>query len=123
MKRHAKFIVLTAVSAVLAVTAVLCANPLRRSDASVRAYLLRQVPPGSSIDTLRAVAQHEDWKIENTWSRGPHSGWGGIDGATVAWIYLGGYWSALRTDLDSFWAFDDRGKLIDVRLRRMTDAI
>jgi len=88
----------------------------------VHAYLLKQVPRGSNLDTLLAVAKREGWKVNNTWARGPHSDWGGIDGATVAWIDLGGYKSLFHTDLDSFWAFDESDKLTDVRIRRMTDS-
>jgi hypothetical protein len=43
--------------------------------------------------------------------------------STVVWIYLGGYWNFFRTDLDSFWAFDEAGRLIDVKTRRMSDAL
>jgi hypothetical protein len=123
MKRSTKLAALATVVVAVAAISVLLLNPLRRSDASVHAYLLKQVPPGSTLDALRSVAQREGWVIKNTWGHGPHSDWGGIDGATVAWIYLGGYWNLLRTDLDSFWAFDEHGKLIDVRIRRMTDSI
>ncbi len=115
------FLVVAVITAVA--TSILMLNPLRRSDAGVHSYLLQQVPPGSNLDMLRSVAQREGWRINNTWPRGPHSDWGGIDGATVAWIYLGGYWSPFRTDLDSFWAIDENGKLVDVRIRRMTDSI
>jgi hypothetical protein len=123
MKRFAKLAALTATAVIVVAASVLLLNPLRRSDASVHAYLLQQVPAGSTLEALQRVAKREGWRINNTWSRGPHSDWGGIDGATVAWIYLGGYWNLFRTDLDSFWAFDERGKLIDVRIRRMTDAL
>jgi hypothetical protein len=123
VKRPVKLAALGTIVVIAAVASIWLLNPLRRSDASVHAYLLEQVPPGSTLDTLRSVAQREGWRINNTWPRGPHSDWGGIDGDTVAWIYLGGYWNLFRTDLDSFWAFDDSGKLVDVRIRRMTDAM
>jgi hypothetical protein len=125
VKRIAKFAALASILTVIAVASVasvVLSNPLRRSETSVHAYLLERVPPGSTLDTLRDVSAHQGWRINSTWERGLHSDWGGIDGATVAWIYLGGYRNLFRRDLDSFWAFDEHGKLIDVRVRRMTDA-
>jgi hypothetical protein len=91
------------------------------SDDSVHSYALAKVPLGSTLGALREAAQREGWRINSTWTRGPHSDWGGIDGATVVWIDLGGYRNLFRTDLDSFWAFDEQGRLVDVRIRRMTD--
>jgi hypothetical protein len=102
--------------------ALLASNPLRRSDDSIHRWLLKNVPIGSDLATLQAVAKRKGWRINGTWQgHQPHSDWGGIDGDTVAWIYLGGYRSVLVTDIDSFWAFDEGGKLLDVHTRRMTD--
>jgi hypothetical protein len=123
LKRPAKLAAFAAIAITAAATLAFVLNPLRGSDASVHAYLLDRVPPGSTLETLQGVAQREGWRVNGTWQRGPDSDWGGIDGATVAWIYLGGYWNVFRTDLDSFWAFDEQGRLLDVRIRRMTDAI
>ena len=123
MTRIAKFAALASILAMVAVAWVIFSNPLRRSDTSVHAYLLARVPQGSTLDALRDVSAHQGWRINSTWERGLHSDWGGIDGATVAWIHLGGYRNLFRTDLDSFWAFDEQGKLVDVRIRRMTDAL
>jgi len=106
----------------VASVALLASNPLRRSDDAVHRWLLTNVPIGSDLATLQAVAKREGWRIKGTWpGHQPHSDWGGIDGDTVAWIYLGGYRNVLSTDVDSFWAFDGSGKLLDVRTRRMTD--
>jgi hypothetical protein len=82
------------------------------------------VPVGSDLATLKQTAQRNGWGVNNVWAgHTPHSDWGGIDGDTVAWIDLGGYWNLFHTDLDSFWAFDARGKLVDVHIRRMTDSL
>ena len=99
-------------------------NPLLLPDYGVHKWLLWEVPPGATVEDLKRVAQARGWKINNSW-RGdlPGANWGGISGATVVWIYLGGYRILFRTDLDSFWAFDSSGRLIDVRTRRMTDAL
>jgi hypothetical protein len=97
-------------------------EPLRRSDSSVHDWLLSAVPVGSSRDQLLAVAKTKQWKVQGTWTgHQPNSDWG-IDGATVVEVYLGGYRNILSVDLDSFWAFDEKGALIDVRVRRDIDA-
>jgi hypothetical protein len=102
----------------------LASNPLRGSDEAVQAWLLDAVPIGSSIEDLEMVAELEGWRINSKWDGGtPHSNWGGVEGDKVVWIYLGGYQSVFRTDLDSFWAFDDSAGLTDVTTRRMTDAL
>lgn len=123
VKRTALVIGILAAASAVVLAAVLWTNPLRRNDASVHAYLLELVPAGSRPSALHEVARREGWTVKGSWSRGPGSDWGGIDGATVVWVGLGGYWNVFRTDLDSFWAFDERGRLVDVRVRRMTDGL
>lgn len=110
--------------AAMAVAAVFLVNPLRMPDAALHAWLLKTVPVGSNLETLQAAVKRNGWRLNGTWQgHRPKSDWGGIDGDTVAWVYLGGYRSILRTDIDSFWAFDDHGKLMDVHTRRTADAL
>ena len=98
-------------------------NPLRWPQPAVHAWLLWKVPVGSSEKQLDQIASVTGWHVNGTWpGRRPHSDWGGIDGATIVWVYLGGYRTILRADLDSFWAFDEHGRLVDVRIRRTIDA-
>lgn len=109
---------------IISTSVALLSNPLRRSDENVRAWLLESVPVGSAEDHLMAVATQKGWRVNSVWDGyRPHSDWGGIDGARIAWVYLGGYRNIFCTDLDSFWAFDESGRLIDVKTRRMTDAL
>ena len=80
----------------------------------------------SSIDHLMSVSNQRGWRVNGMWQGNQpqfHSDWVGIDGANVVWVYLGGYWSVFRTDLDAFWVFDEAGHLVDVKTRRMTDAL
>jgi hypothetical protein len=94
------------------------ANPLRWPEPAVHAWLLWKVPTGSTEKELYKGASTAGWRVNSAWpGHQPRSDWGGIDGATVVWVYLGNYRTILRTDLDSFWAFDERGRLVDVRIR------
>ena len=44
-------------------TLVVVTDPLRRSDADIREWLLKKTPIGSSFEEVRAVAIRDDWKI------------------------------------------------------------
>ncbi|BBA31989.1 hypothetical protein sS8_0019 [Methylocaldum marinum] len=126
MKRWQKLSLSISVLGTLAISIVVLSNPLRRSDDAVQSWLLSRVPVGSEIDLLMSAAQENDWRVNGVWEGNrpeSHTDWGGIDGATVVWIYLGGYRNVFRTDLDSFWAFDEAGQLVAVKTRRMTDAL
>ena len=92
----------TALTLAVAVALLFPANPLRRSDESLRRYLLQKVPMGSSLETLQAVATREGWKFDGTSKFLPP----GEKEMTVAWVVLGEYESR---EVDSHWAFDDRG--------------
>ncbi len=112
--------------ALVGIVSVILSDPLRRSNDAVQSWLLTQVPVGSNIEQLMSAADQRDWRVNGSWDGNQpqlHSDWGGIDGAKVVWIYVGGYRSVFRTDLDSFWAFDESGRLIGVKIRRMTDAL
>ena len=123
MKRIYRILGVVAVIAVGMTVALYASNPLRRSDDSVREWLLEKVPIGSDIGTLRSVAEREGWRVNGEWSgHQPHADWGGVDGDTVVWIYLGGYRNVFRVDFDSFWAFDENDELTAIATRRMVDA-
>ena len=124
MKRVGLSAAAVLVLVVAAIMFALASNPLRGSDNARRAWLLELVPMGSSIEGLERVAQLKGWQIDSKWDGGtPHSNWGGVEGDKVVWIYLGGYHNIFRTDIDSFWAFDESTGLTDLTTRRMTDAL
>ncbi len=125
MKSRRRWYVLVAAGVFAATGVVVTAtHPLwYLSDSGVRSWLMRKVPVGSSLDELKAAAKVEGWRLTNTWSGdAPHADWGGISGATVAWVHLGGRRLVLRRDFDSFWAFDEKDRLVDVRVRRTVNA-
>src|ERR1700687_2561383 len=57
------FILALCVFGIGARTFVVVTDPLRRSDAEVREWLLKKTPLGSSFEQVRAVAIRNDWKI------------------------------------------------------------
>jgi hypothetical protein len=120
MKRSWKIAWLTISFVVVAIAIVMLLNPLRLPDKALHRWLLMTVPIGSDIEHLQKVAQEQEWRINSMWDGNrPHSDWGGIDGAKIVFVYLGGYGNHFKTNLDSFWAFDEAGHLIDVKVRRL----
>ena len=106
------------------------ANPLRRSNNGIHSWLLKKIPRGSSESHFLTIAKAEGWEVsENGW-HGPVmdiKGWGGFDpdtplyGHTYYHAHLGHYFSGLRVDISTIWAFDDKGNFVDVRIRREID--
>lgn len=104
------------------------ANPLRRTEPQIEAWLLRLAPPGTSHSQVLELIESRKWEIEASWyvktlvDRDPD--YPGVEGTQVVHIDLGGYrgfpW---HVDVDCFWGFDDDEKLIDVNVRRMADSL
>jgi hypothetical protein len=97
----------------------------RGTERGIAIRLLHNVPPGTSRKAFLMEARRRGWKVEGSWEGNKpdeHTNWGGIDGAHVVWVYLGGYSLILRTDIDSFWAFDEHDRLKGVAVRKMVDA-
>jgi hypothetical protein len=120
-----KKLTLTGISITVAVIVfLLLSNPLRQSDEAIETWLLKSVPIGANLNQLEIVAKQQGWKINSMWDENkPNSDWGGVDGAKVVWVYIGGYHTFFKTDIDSFWAFDESGHLASLKIRRMTDAL
>ncbi len=100
----------------------------------VKPWLLHHVPTGSSVGDLRAEVASENWKVRGDWVVGPdestHPFWfleayepKPSDARSIVWVSLGGYRVIFRTDYDSFWYFDENGKLTGVHFRKMVDAL
>ncbi len=98
-------------------------NPLRWPDRWVHAWLLWKVPVGSSENYFKEVAKHDGWQIHRTWSGSMGSLWGvpSLPGDRFYFVHVGTYYMPFRGDIQAFWAFDEKGNLIDVRIRRMID--
>ena len=102
---------------------ILGLNPLRRSEIYIHDWLMRSVPTGCNQAQLLKIAQSKGWVVQASWKgQRSESSSPGIAGESVVRIHLGWYLGPLRTDVDSFWAFDEHDHLIDVRVSKDVDA-
>lgn len=109
--------------AAMAVAALLCvawfSNPLRRPDASIRAWLLKRTPLGVSSEEVRGVAERHGWSCSDMQQ--------GSDGRTSGPYLrgeLGEYWSVpFYTSVTVFWSFDSSNRLTDLRIWKTTDGL
>lgn len=124
------------ISIILAVILVSCIleafNPLRRSEESIREYVLRAIPIGTDIDAAAQIIEAKGWTIgyisrEHGCKVDSH---GDIDNSGVEDIgsqsiraHLGTYYVGFRRDISAFLAFDEEGKLLDVGIRRDIDSL
>jgi hypothetical protein len=93
-------------------------NPLRRSDAAIRAWLLTATPLGSNREKVQATLDKRGWH-DGAYQTAvplpatePFLG-GGIGG------YQGLPW---RVNVSAFWEFDERGRLSGIRIQRIIDS-
>ena len=106
-------------------------HPLRRSEAHLRASLLKSTPPGSSFADVWTFADKKSWPIRGATNYGVRpADVGGPRHATetvgVKSIRgnLGHYWGCpWRIDVAAFWAFDADDRLIDVWIWKTADAL
>lgn len=111
------FVIATAAIAIL-VVAVISANPLRRSDASVRAWLLTTTPLGSGLDDVRTVLEQHGWHDEVFQRTQPPPASEPFLGGEIG-SYQGLPW---HTSVRAFWEFDSNGRLADIRIERLLDS-
>jgi hypothetical protein len=90
-----------------------------RSEASIRASLLKQKPLGSSLSDVHAFVEKRRW-IDRSYigTTGFYEQEPGEPAHTVGVSsicgQLGYYYLPFRTDVTAFWGFDASGRLIDV---------
>ena len=111
-------IVVALIAVVAAVTLRVASNPLRQSDANLRAWLLAQTPLGSSSNQVRSVLEQQGWHTDGFRTTQPRP-------ATDPFIAgeLGGYqglpWYVF---VSAFWEFDASNRLAGIRIRRIMDS-
>lgn len=99
---------------------------IRRDSAAIRASLLREKPPGTPLaEVERWLAKNKRLRYDK-WDTGfmkhvppkPE-----IVGVKTIRADLGQYSSPLPTSVEAFWSFNERGELIDVRVRKSVDGV
>jgi hypothetical protein len=106
------------IGAVFLIAALTPSNPLRQSDADLRAWLFIKTPLGSTSNEVRSAVERLGWNTDgykNTLPRPARDPF--IAGE------LGGYqgipWYKF---VSAFWEFDSSNRLADIRIRRIVDS-
>lgn len=117
-----RWLVILLVVAIVALTGFItvrvASNPLRQSDAELRAWLLAKTPVGSSSNQVQAVLQQHGWYTDGFRTTQPRP-------ATDPFIAgdLGGYqglpWHVF---VSAFWELDGNNQLAGIRIRRTIDS-
>ncbi len=102
-------------------------NSLLRSEASIQRSLLRETPLGSSRDDCLAFAGERVWgtrvRLNGGFMKQDSLKPIEIVGDTSFSANLGHYWLPFRTDVEAFWGFDASGRLVEIWVRKSTDAL
>ena len=111
---------------VICVLLIVVLNPLRRSEAGIRRWVLSNTPLGSSREVVKQETTERGWVIwEERTDVGVYNdktGRGIGSGRIIADV--GSYRSGLfMTYVQVRWAFDDDDRLIDVVIVKSTDSI
>jgi hypothetical protein len=102
--------------------------PLWLSAPEVRSWILKQVPLGSSVEQVERLIRDREWIRNYEWKSQPSQSseklYPGVRGGWIIGADLGGYRGVpFYVDLDAYWGFDESGKLIDLKVRRVVDAL
>jgi len=111
---------------ILIVVAVVMSNPLRRSTERIREDVLQFTPIGTSKDEVLEIINESEWEF---------LGAGVLHGVSLGHVFLDGTQGTVGTQsaravlgrygirpfrsiVQTWWAFDENGKLIDVFVMR-----
>ena len=112
------FVRLIAVTLTLVVVGCSAARPLHRSEASIKASLLKRTPLGTSRTDVRKFIARQGWKVEQD-SRVPA-------GAPCPRenVFFGSYFIFFgECDVYGVWTFDAAEKLIDLSVQKSHDVL
>ena len=143
LKRTIKFTITLVLIVLLFLSIRYVAVPISRPFGSVHNYVLKKIPVGTSWEDCQQIANDKDWEIRQTSDLGLdvcyEDGTGyfateddirngvkfpyrEILGDKSMLIYLGEYHNPLDTAVYTYIAFDEKGELIDVFIRKDIDA-
>jgi hypothetical protein len=114
----ARKLVIAVLVCAVAFIVFLASNPLRRSEPSVRHWLEKTTPLGSSSSDVQAAAMKRGWYDAGLqWSDGLTTG-------TYLRGELGDYQGfPFRTSVTVFWEFDASNRLADIRIWKTADGL
>ena len=103
-----------AIATALVVTGCSAARPLHRSEAHIRAALLKKTPIGTSAQDVHKFIKKEGWyeTVET--------------GRTTAYFggyFICGFWGFAERDVFGKWTFDSNGRLIDIQVSKENDGL
>jgi hypothetical protein len=110
-------------------------GPLRKSQSDLKAWILKEVPLGSSVDQVKALIKGQGWKLLAEWHGNPGKvssdtaypsikDYPGVKGEYFIHADLGSYQGIpFRVGVDAHWGFDSTGKLLDLRIRKMSEGL
>jgi hypothetical protein len=121
-KRKLTIAVLTL--AIIAISTWLYSHSLLRSEASIRASLLKQMPLGSSSVDVREFVDKHGWRVSNYvgntgFVKQEAGASSKVIGVTSIRGNLGDYW---LMNVTAFWGFDSSNRLVDVWVWKTYDA-
>ena len=124
-----KILLLSLVAAIALVLGVLIFGPspyLYRDSKSVETYLLAKTPLGSSEEQVLTYLRQAGLDPKSPWrgdipagSYPPTS----IGGKSYVDAVVGRYSMPFTTSVEAFYIFDSKRRLVDVRVRKTTDAL
>jgi hypothetical protein len=118
MRSTRVILVIVAVLVIAGAAFYFFSNPLRKSDADLRAWLLTATPLGSSQATVSTTLDQLGWndpRYQQTWP----------SPATKPFLggELGGYQGfPWYVTVRAFWEFDDNNRLQNIRIHRVHDS-
>jgi hypothetical protein len=109
-------------------TYVVSIGPLRKSQNDLKAWILKEVPLGSSVGQVKALIKRRGWKLLAEWHGNPSkvssesasfNDYPGVKGEYFIQADLGSYQGIpFRVGVDAHWGFDAAGRLVDLRIRK-----
>jgi hypothetical protein len=98
-------------------------RPALMSDANIRASLLEQMPLGSNMGDVRALAEKKDWIEPGAQLTSYMIFRPGTTGMVVT--AFGGRWKhdpfPYRAKIGATWEFDESDRLVDIRVHRFNE--
>lgn len=146
IKRIVIILILIVALPLLAYVLLLLTTPISRSDESVRDYVFKQIPAEISWEDAIAIIEEEEWEIEEistdsglrindvagnvSFATAEEMLYGAkepdttrIVGTQAMLVRLGELYRPFHEAVFAYLAFDEKGELVEVTIRRDIDAL